>query len=159
MGHATFLDLIRSIKKIRYKDIVETVSLYQWEIAGATILIFCTMTFGDLLSFTFLNLLLAYFWSWTIASPQLVKKCESKSYRFSILKGVIRLERKLRTSLLLPFWPSQLDRTFYRPLGRILSVLLIASLSSLALNQFLIHWFLLGSLLFEFFNTLKYFSR
>lgn len=156
MGQATFLDMIKAIRRLSPKGIIRSLEVYYWEIAGFIILTFMSTLFIDVISVEFLFLMCSYFWSWTLASPKLIWKTEHRKYKFSLLRGIVNLERKLREGFL---FNSLRTSSLYRPLGRTLSIIFLSLIVSLALKTFVIHIFVLGSLLFEIFRTLKYFEK
>jgi hypothetical protein len=156
MGQATFLDLIKAIRRLSPKEIIRNLEIYYWEIAGYIILSFISSLFVDLISVTFIYLTCSYFWSWALASPKLIWKTEHKKYRFSLLRGIVSVERKMREGFLFNAFRTS---PLYRPLGRILSALFLSLLVSLALKQFVMHIFFLGSVLFELIRSLKYYEK
>ena len=156
MRQAAFLDLIKGIRSIKPKEVLKSLEVYYWEIAGFLILTFMATLFIDIFSVNFLYLLCSYFWSWTLASPKLVRKTEYKKYKFSFLRVIVSLERKIREGLL---FDSLRTSPFYRPTGRLLSIIFLAILVSLILKTFVVHIFTLGSLLFEAIRALKSFEK
>lgn len=152
MGQATFLDLIKAIRRLSLKQIFESCDYYKWEIGGFLILTFVTAMFSNLLSEKYLYLLCSYFWGWTLASPKLIWKTESKRYRLTLLRIIVNSERKLRQALL---FDRMRTSKLYRPIGRVLSVLVLGLFVTLILKSFLLQYFLIGALCFEFFRLLK----
>lgn len=156
MGQATFLDIIKAIRRLSFKQILSSCEYYQWEIAGFIIMSFMTGLFVSLFSTVYLYLLCSYFWCWTLASPKLIWKTEGKRYRFSLLRAIVNFERKMRQAFL--FKGLRTNR-FYRPTGRVISIFILGLFISLILKGFVLPYFILGALWFEIFRAIKFFQQ
>ena len=155
-GQATFLGLIKSIRSLSFKDMLEGLSYYVWETSGFLILIFLAAIFHSVFSFTFVFLSLGYFWCWSLSSPNLVQKAHSKRYKFSILKVIVNFERTVRE---VPAIQNLNGRAYFKPFSRVLSVSLFGLVMFALLKENFLAWFAGGGMLYEFFLLLRVKTR